>query len=623
MAFSNRQNQVRRVDALLRARFPHLTTRIFEVAPEHYTIWFNKAIEDAARISAVFDDEIRYLTLIASVSNTMPQAASEIPALTDEEAMGSFSGLGLRVFDIQNLIHARFPDLPQVKVRDEPPTPVVFVITPQPFDQPTQDAIRAFLASVGLEPKNITIETGDTSGWRDLGAKEDVLFIHATRNRIGAPKYARADEAFWFDNLTSIAEGRLTPERFPGMTDRAYRCHLDLTQGEHIDLRQALFLYDEVYCSLPLAHDLADFLKRQRMDQKDLLEIAGAGRLKIVTTQPDERLHVPFLDALHERAPEAILGRRTTAALLLAEVTQTASLYRLDDPACTPGVRALCGLLAPALKISPDELSRALLWPLEARRAGLMNVLDRGSKGSPVVQLGTFLSDLTQANGGQDIGLEMYVLGERVHIAHALNATHITPLDEPAGYGVMAEQIGRNLNFYSNFNRAIIASWAANERRRADGVQIMPPIKLLEFHKRVPMEEFLDESLLPSTRAKGRGLMARMAELSDYEREAEFDRIEAELRAKGRAKEGKLLTFDTLNTLWSLGALFLDFTSAPVAGTKNFALKGKEALRKILPAIDDMVSELEGDIAKLRGTNQDLDFLRRINRVAYLAPPPE
>lgn len=64
--------QLRRIDALLRSRFPNLVTRIYEVKPEQFVLVFDAVLQDAATIADEFNRSIRFLTVAATLSNTPP-----------------------------------------------------------------------------------------------------------------------------------------------------------------------------------------------------------------------------------------------------------------------------------------------------------------------------------------------------------------------------------------------------------------------------------------------------------------------------------------------------------------------------------------------------------------------
>ena len=198
------------------------------------------------------------------------------------------------------------------------------------------------------------------------------------------------------------------------------------------------------------------------------------------------------------------------------------------------------------------------------------------------------------------------MFSETVHIGHTLNATIFGPLNEPKSYHLLKSSIGHLLNFYRSFKPNSAASWVRNEQRRADGLEILPPVPLFEFNPSIPIQEIIAASTLGSTRTKGRSLYARLAKLPHEARQEEIDRLEAEYRKQEYQKSGITLV-DTLETVASplLGCFSLLLTPVVKKGVK----KGRH-----IPQIDQMIEQLKSTFNV--GGNQELDFLSRISRVA-------
>jgi hypothetical protein len=402
-------------------------------------------------------------------------------------------------------------------------------------------------------------------------------------------------------------------EKFPGIVQEQSQCFLDVTVGDHINLRQALMLYDTVYCSLPLAENHDAFLQKQAITEDDLLFLIEKGRLKIVSTQAEERLKIPFLEAASERHPKAIIGRRTAAALLVADIVQTADEYRLARPDLYPAIGELAKVLSVACKVPADELLRLIMWPVEARRASLWPLLERGSKGIAPISLGPFLARQIKRLADKDLELECLVATERVHLGHALGATVFPSKDEPTNYHALMNVMGDALNFFRSFNTRIVTSWIANEDRKAARKTVMPPLPLFEFEPGVPIQEFIDAVKLSSTRKKGRALFGRLAELPEEDRADEIAKLDTELRK--RFRHSAIILFETFDTAASIAGLIFGVPYPPLAGLRQIAIQIKEAARGN-PIVDKLIQRIEEDLFSGHGNNQEIDFLSRINRVA-------
>jgi hypothetical protein len=614
-ATPNQYSWLRRTDVALRARYPNLVTRLFEVVPHQFQIVFDKSLQDADAIREEFANRIRPITLFANVSNVIPdQFLREIEPIPDDQLARAYEGFPFRAFDVFNLLAARFPELPIVAVRDGGTPMKITVYLERLIDAPFRAKVEAFCAGLGA-PAPFELIVADAGVATQPSPDHDPIFISATRLRRHVPSFARRDEAFWFDNLDQIYAGAMSPDSFPGVAPEATRCFMDLTLGgEHLNLRQAIMLYDQVYCAPPLAAEHANFLTQQGLTEHDLLFLIEKDRLKIVCTLPEERLDMAFLEAAAERNTAAILGRRMTAALVLADLVQTANEYRLNDEKLLAATGELSRVIADRVNLPADDLLRLFLWPLEARRSALLPLLDRGTKGIPVFGLGSFVSKNIKRLANRDIELEALVLSERVHLGHALSATVFPARNEPEGHTALMNVIGDGLNFFRSFNTRIAAAWVGNEDRKAAGVSILPPIPLFEFETDIPIEEFESTVAFTSTRTKGRALFNRLAGMPNEEREEEISRLSEAMR-RYSAKRDFLLSFENFDTAISLGALITGLAYPPVAGLKTLAQQLREFGRKN-KLVDKLIQSVEADMLRSFGKNQDLDFLSRISRVA-------
>ena len=616
-ALSPHHGFVRRIDALLRYRFPLLVTTIYEVKQNRFEIVFDSEIQDAAVIATEFDESIRFMTVDVELSNNKPKEyIRTIPNLSDAQAHGKMEGLPLRRIDLLNLVQSRFSNINIVSVEDKPSTRKITVIVRDKLDRITQSRILNFLNDFAL-PASVDIEVH--SDYEEPSASSAVvnpLFVWASRLRPLAPPYVIQDEAFWFDNIEDISLNRFPLKQFPGLQQEdAFRCYLDLTVGEaHINLRQALLCYDEIWCSPPLAESHEDFFRAQALSEHDLLAMVDAGRLKFLTTQPEERLQIRFLERVYEHNHEAILGRRTTAALLVADVASVAESSLLNDSGIFAAMGVVTDELSSVLCVKQEDLLRSFLWPMASRRGSLHGLIDSGSKGGPALDLAKSVAALVKSRTGVDLELEALVLSEAVHLGHALGGTILGPLEEPNSYHLLREIIGRHLNFHKHFNQASVRVWAENETRRISGPRILPAIPMFEFDPKIPIEEFLDDTRLGSTRKKGRCLYARLAALPLESRQKEIDVLESKLRTIVRRKTGAMVDLDAIDASVTTGSILLDFVFPPLTSLCRLSGSVIQKLRK-KQKVDDMMMSLEDALVRF-GRSQELDFLSRVNRVA-------
>ena len=605
--------QVKRVDALLRSRFPYLLTDIYETRVNHFVIVIAPEIERVERIEEEFDSSIRFLTIPVRLSNSRPETfIRQIPALTDQESTGTMVGLPVARKDLLNLLMSKFANVDVIDIEEAkaPSRQVRIVIGTDP-DAATRAEIGEFVDALDI---GVSVEIRLANAERRFGIPKghEPMFVWAAALRPLAPGYVREDERFWFDNIESIAANRFDWGGFPGMEDEAFRCYFDFTAGEpnHLNIRQALLLYDEVWCSLPLRERQEGFLAHQRLSSDDLLQMVDGGRLKFVTTQPEERLNNRFLESVYERNPEAILGRRMSAALLVADVARTYDRSFLRDPDVVPAIRVASELLAEKHGMNQDGLLQIMFWPLASLRGGLARTLDIGSKGGPYLSLADAVGRLAGNDSNLHVALEAVCAGEPVHVAHALDATAFGPLSENPARHNMKACLAHLLNFHRSFNAELAPAWLANERRRNSVTSMVPSVSLFDFDPDIPIAELLSDTELVSTREQGRSLYARLAGMPANERGAEIERLNAALRERSRRMTGTAVSLDELDTLSSAVSDWVG-----VGGILRLLRMGIEKARRRNKKVDVAVARMSSAMNRT-GMESDLSFLSRVDRVA-------
>lgn len=444
--------------------------------------------------------------------------------------------------------------------------------------------------------------------------------VVASTRRRAAPTFVREDERFWFDSLDSIFRGTLPPESFLDDGDGS-RCLVDCQLGEAINLRQALLMYDTVYCALPLAENHESFLVHQGLNDDDLVMMAAKGRLRAISLQPEERLRVNLLERLAEAKSGAILGRRKTAALLLSDLVRTANEYVFTKPELAPEVQKLAQEMRNSDVEARNRLD-LLLWPVVALRRSLGNVHDRGSKGFPAIGMASIMAETLKGLGRGDqfsnLKFLTYALSERVHVAHALDATALPGLKESSMSLALMNLQGDLLNFYRSCNGRLASAWIGDLRRKAERRPAMPVVPMFDFPTGIPVSEVLNVSCLQSTRSQGLALMDRLAGLPEVERQAEIERLDDALRLKRVAAGGRILSVESFDEALSLASLVVNSLSPPPILAALGLGKKLMGLARHSKTVDILMQAMEKEIAQSLGKTQDLTFLSRVDRVGRL-----
>lgn len=615
---------VRRTDVALRAAYPQLRTRIFQIAPFAYRIVFDEAVLRAETIRDDFEANIRPVTLQVQISNDIPaNFLREIPPLRDHELASGFAGLPMNRQDIRTILYGRIPTLPDIVSIDNMRHPTLTLSFARELTAEEQTLVRQFFErwesgwpvefAVGaLKPELSTRPTA-------IGA--DMLRIRPARMRTNAPAFVQEDEAYWFENLDAIFGGAVSPGSIVDVESVGTSCYVDASAFPQIDLRQAVLCYDTVFVSPPLVDGGAQsFWQRQALTREDFLELVSADRIRLVLRQPEERTDVAFLTAAYDANSSAIIGRRKASAFLAADIIQTADEYRFNQADVASHIPELARHLAVELKVPEGEMIQLLLWPNAARRSCLLPLMTNGLMSLGTFGQGRLLGDQLQRVTGRDVRLEALATSDGIHIAHALNATFIPPSEEMQGWIEPRRIVGGRLNFYRSFNKRIAAAWADNERRREEKIRLLPPIPVFEFNRHAKVGDLMRVTSYESTRRKGRALLARLSELPAEERQAEIDRLSRELYELGARREKRQMLLDTADNLKEVGAAVMDITLFPVRSAWNLVQAALRVGRRI-PALDNFIDDLQHDMTPQQFRNSDLDFLSKIERVAELRLP--
>jgi hypothetical protein len=97
----------------LRALYPHLTTRIFEIAAQRYVIWFDRDDLDADTSRDAFERSVKPVTVPVTITNTIPTGAvREIEPISDPQIAKGFESIQFSAVDLEIVLLSKFPDLP-------------------------------------------------------------------------------------------------------------------------------------------------------------------------------------------------------------------------------------------------------------------------------------------------------------------------------------------------------------------------------------------------------------------------------------------------------------------------------------------------------------------------------
>lgn len=621
---------VQYIDLRLRADFPFVKTEIHELVQSHHIIYVPAEQLDEAEFGAEFESRFRTIGVRVTFSNRRPELSTVIPPISDREIGEYIAALSLTRGELETVLAGKFPQLPKiVEMRDGPGYEMTFAFGGA-IPENIKEKVEAFLRECLNGRRFSMVVAAETRASErpsripgDLPAI-DITSFKPIAQRPKLPTFVEAEEQWWFENLSGLFEGSISPRSFDFREDAGAACYINAAMPVSLDIRHALLTYDTIYIEPPFSEELRmRFWENQTITQSDLLSLVEQDRVRILHSQPEERSDLGFLREAHEANPKGVIGRRRSAAMMAADVVETADEYLLSKPEIFRLLPELVSRIAEATKSPTNEIARAMLYPIKARREAFRPLLCNGLLGYSAIGQGALFAETYERITGKEVALEGGMFGREVHVAHMLDSTLVPAApsaDLARSWLPVMEIMGDRLNFYRNYNSRVSAKWAENERRKETRQIVLPPIPLFEFHRNASLDDILSLTSSPVGRRKGRALLSRLAALNPEDQIVEIAKLEEAL-----AKQKKVSTVvDAILTLDSALGVATYFTNTNLFPfVASFAML-QLALRcaKKAPVLDVIVDEIETSLREVVGLNEDLTFLSKLSRVGFLTPPP-
>lgn len=241
---------------MLRAAYPQLETRLFQIGPHAFRIVFDRSILSADKIRDEFEHNVCPMTLQVEVSNDVPaNFLREISPMGDHELALGFAGFPLTRDDIRTILSGKFPELPELISIGNTKHPIFTLRFARKLTAHEQGVVRTFFDQWESGwPIEFAVNQPKTDSHAPAPAiPGEILRIRSARLRPTAPRFVQDDEAFWFDHIDAIFEGGIHPSSILDVESTGTACYLDASVLPQVDLRQAVICYDTVFMSPPLS----------------------------------------------------------------------------------------------------------------------------------------------------------------------------------------------------------------------------------------------------------------------------------------------------------------------------------------------------------------------------------
>lgn len=306
----SQNGRCQRIDLNFRALYPYIRTKLYRVGEYKYQLLLVDFIDNFEELSKEFDRNIRYATAPIKLVQIEPvDYLDKIVGIADDDIPNDFSGLPLTVNQIQLHIESVYSDVRVSNIKDNHEDKVIMVKFEGQVDHGRLSQIKNTVDSLGFVYPFILTTGGDLCN-KTLIADHVLNIAPSSHLKSLGCDFVERDEKLWFENVGAIYKGEYKKDDLYFYDENKTSCLVNFSKFQNANLRNHLLLYDVVYCVLPLAKEMSNFLINQKISRNDILGLVKRGRLKILNMQPENRLDYGFINEAFQENPSSIVSRR-------------------------------------------------------------------------------------------------------------------------------------------------------------------------------------------------------------------------------------------------------------------------------------------------------------------------
>lgn len=603
----------RRIDLHFRSRFPYLNTRLFKLDDYEYQLYLVDSVDDFDAISDVFDREIKFLTAPIKLVMNIPETYKiEIEKITDDQIPSNFAGYPLTNTQIYSHILSIHPNVKVSKIEGKHDDRLIIVELSGNYEPDIVKDVEETAAAL-KGPYSYKVRSGGelTSNFK---TSDEVFNIapSQTKSELNCA-FIERDEALWYENIEHIYNGSYQKSDLYFFDPSKTACLVNFSKFQNANLRNHLLLYDVVYCVLPLAQEMSNFLVNQKISKDEILRLVKRGRLKILNMQPESRLDYGFINEAFQENPSAVVSRRALAALCAIDLVEMNKSYAFSDPELDKYIYPLVQEVSQLTGKDVDTISNFLLWPKQALRRSLDSLNQAGPMGISRYGVNNpIISSLTLGNK-EDIEFEFIVNSDQIHLSHALDATYFPFFVDGEKYSdhPYAFIMGEMLNFFKNSSCQNISKLVDIDNIKPVPNPSLGLISAFDINDYIPIIEFEEEI---SSSVVRNGMNSLFSELNLLDSEERSQRISEYNIEVGKALRNKNVSKHALDLGDDTLGLFVPFW----ATGKKLVKGGTKMAMDKFPAIQNVSEFIEDKTNKESSENRNISILSRINRVAKL-----
>jgi len=500
--------RIRRTDLYLRAKYPHLDTRIFKLTDDFYGILLKNFTGNFNEIQKEFDYSIKPMTIPVHLFEKIPSnIEKELPIIKDDEIGNNFSGLPLTLLEVKYLLMAKFPMIEILHLEEffDPDGKLNFYTDIISDENIKKDLIN-FLYSLDIPLKYYLIENkieGINKGKREREEREkssssikdsnpltstyfDSLenpIIHSFPTKLSKTKIIceERDEQIWFDKLGEIYAGKFTKTDILNDVNINNSCYIDYSLFNNVNIRNGIVLYDKIFVELPVSSDIKTFCSAQKINSDEIIQLCKENKLTFILPQPSFRYDFNFLNELYKINSHCILSRRALSALIICDLVEINKNHFVNALGISDSIYEISEIIKQTNeKYHKIDFYNIFTWPQKALRSVLEVFLFGSTYKSVNFGINNLFTDMFDNKQKKEMEFEFGINSDKAHISSALNSQYL-PYFEGTIYSnrIVTSIMGNMLNFYKNSSIEKIQNYVT-ERQKIITNNTMLPINLIE-----------------------------------------------------------------------------------------------------------------------------------------------
>jgi hypothetical protein len=497
-----------------RSKYPGAPLRIFQSSDIGYSFVVADPYYSLPGKIAEFSHSIRPLTALIELTTVRPDHGKELDIAELLHVGNEMSQIHTLV-SLENVLTLRHPDLSIVAIEQNQETLALTVVLPADRQNTDLSALHQDLRELPFHEAGITIEfRQDEGSSREFSDNVFAIFGHQRRSKpIRELRHVREDDERWYPQFADAAAGNLSQHAFCFAPDGQRVVFLPAAEAGGLpDLRNYFLLYDRVLLEVPRLTNYLELETRHALDVDDLADAAARGRLRLLVTQPEERLPLHLLQAVQERTQNAIIGRR--AASTFAMATYAARAERLEKLGVLKGsIRFIGEAIAQAMGIDRGTIERVLLEPIASRYRALEALRQNDLKALPSDfgrDTWNLVRSLIASPTVPDLELEFLIGGIMVSVATLFEA-ELAIGNPRSPFLFPAHVLSTSYGMYDGPLAPALAQ--VEEAAAKNNLMIYPEGPLFEFSERRRLSELLDIVGPGRTAAIAHSIFADLAQI--------------------------------------------------------------------------------------------------------------